>query len=244
MFRIILFLLLLLPTNVFAYECSKEMDEYSKELKIKIFCNPNEHELMSDQIKGNIPKQAEVNKFLPALKEFVSSYDISFIRKNIDEFFLLDTLKYQGNDVGGLSNGKKIYISVEDLGYNYYIIYLKALHHEFSSNILKSSAYEQYLIWKNISADYYETAKSFFLRCINNVSFAKLSDDGIYAGGFIINYGKTNAENDFNTYAEYLFTNPAKINELKKYEKIKTKINLLKKMYRILGYTGKFPDEP
>jgi len=71
MFRIILFLLLLLPANVFAYECSKEMDEYSKELKIKIFCNPNEHELMSDQIKGNIPKQAEVNKFLPALKEFV-----------------------------------------------------------------------------------------------------------------------------------------------------------------------------
>ena len=54
----------------------------------------------------------------------------------------------------------------------------------------------------------------------------------------------TNDENDFNVYAETLFTEPEKLKKLKAtYPNVKIKLEKLKEFYRELGFKGKFPDE-
>lgn len=244
MFRIILFLLLLLPANVFAYECSKEIDEFSKEINIKIICNPENKSITEDKdVYGKIPNQIELKKFFVSLKQFIQSYSVSFLNKNLDEIILLEGLKYEGEDVGGLSDGRKIFICVEDLGFNYHEIYLKALHHEISSNIYRTKIFKNSLEWSGFSRNFYDLKREFFIRCLHDQYFAKVASEKNYVEGFIINYSKTNPENDFNSYAEYLFVFPSKINVLKKYKKISTKLEFVKKLYRINGFTGKFPDE-
>lgn len=244
MFRIIVFLLFLLPTNAFAYECSEEMDEYSKQINIKIICSPDNKSVTEDKdVYGKTPSQIEIKKFFIPLKQFIRSYSVSFLNKNLDEIILLEGLKYQGEDVGGLSDGKKIFICVEDLGYNYHEIYLKALHHEISSNIYRAKIFRNSLDWSNFSRNYYNLTREYFIKCLHSQYFSKASGEENYTEGFIMNYSRTNPENDFNNYAEYLFTFPNKINDLKKYKKISTKLEFVKKLYRINGFTGKFPDE-
>lgn len=243
MFRIILVLLLLLPANVFAYECTREIDNLSKENNVKITCKLSLEKMLREEIDGQEPEGIELKKFFPILKDFMRDYDNSFLKKNLNEIILLKKLIYRNNEVGGLSDGKKIFINLIERGSDYYDIYLRNLHHEFSSNILRISSYNIRSEWEKISRFNYDNSSFYFRKCINDAQFAKDSSQKINEEGFIVNYGRTNTENDFNTFVEYLFAQPNKINSLKKYEKINLKISILKEMYRNAGYIGKFPDE-
>ena len=74
--------------------------------------------------------------------------------------------------------------------------------------------------------------------------FSRETNQKLLDEGFVYNYGKTNPENDFNTYAELLFTDPQKFKSFANSSSlVRKKLNYLKNIYRNAGYTGKFPDE-
>jgi len=243
MFRIILFLLLLLPANVFAYECTREIDLYSAESGIKVSCNPNKTREYASNIYGTRASKNKLDIFFPYLKKFISSYDTSFLRKHIDQIVLVENLKKNGIDIGGLSDGRMIFVCLDNYSGDLTEVYLRILHHEFSSDVFKANQYELILKWKAISRSKYDFSSEFNDHCLTDFYFAYTSDNSINSDGFMYNYGKTNEENDFNTYAETLFIRTELMKTLKSYPKINVKLEMFKKFYRNAGYIGKFPDE-
>lgn len=244
MFRIILFLLLLLPTKVFAYECNSEIDNISKEYQIKIYCNPSTSlKNIVANVAGNYPNPKELKEFVPFLKSFLNSYPKNFVKNRLQNLFLLSNLSLEGQEVAGLSNGKNVWIKIQKYTGEYSDFYLTALHHEFSSNILKSN-YSQRLSWSKFSEKKYDKSDDYLNKNIKDFYFSRETSQTILAEGFVYNYGKTDPENDFNTYAELLFVKTQKLeNFANTYSLVKRKLEFLKIIYRNAGYTGKFPDE-
>ena len=243
MFRIILVLLLLLPANVFAYECTKEIDLLSKESKIKVSCDPSKTYNYSSNITGTRASNDKLDIFYPYLKKFIVSYDTPFLRKHIEEIILVENLRKNEIDIGGLSDGRKIFVCLDNYSGDLTEVYLRILHHEFSSDVFKANEYELILNWKSFSREKYNFTSEFNRRCLNNFYFAYDYNESINSDGFIYNYGKTNEENDFNTYAETLFIRTDFMKSLKSYPKINKKLQLFKQFYRNAGFKGKFPDE-
>lgn len=240
MFRIILFLLLILPINALGYECNQEIDRISKESKIRISCNPEE--IINFYIKAKRPSQLYLEQFTPYLKNFINSYNSTLLKRHLDKIIVVEDLKRNGEDVGGVSDGRQIIVCVSDF-VDPSEAYTRILHHEFSSDIYKANEYSLISKWKNVSAGRYDYSNSFLNQCLRNFNFAYLQNLQINSDGFVANYGKTNDENDFNTYAEVMFIRTYDIPRLKHFPKFREKMEILKTFYRNAGYTGKFPDE-
>ena len=85
---------------------------------------------------------------------------------------------------------------------------LKGVHHELSSLVYMRSPFVifawQALLpkeWKPVSSNYEALTQD-----------RNIGPD--YENGFLSKYGKTNIENDFNIYAEFVFAEPEKLREL------------------------------
>lgn len=246
MFKNILILILsLTPFTSYAYECNKEIDQISAEYNIKIICNISslKNGLDSD-VSGINPGKKKLEDFAYSLKKFVSLYPKKFLSSKIRSFILLEQLKLNGSFVGGLSDGKDIYIRIGDFGGETRGFYAMALNHEFSTNILRSSSYTKKRGWERFSEGLYDDSHSFLIKNLQNFEFSRTSSPELFQEGFLFNYSKTDSENDFNTYAECIFKNEFFLKRIvNKYPLIKKKIEFLKSIYREAGFVGNFPDE-
>lgn len=242
--KFLILLTFLFPSIANAYECNREIDNLSREYQIPIHCRYSSITLMDDKATGQEPRLDKLARFVAPLEEFFSIYGKRFIKSKLNEIVLLENLKLDGFDVGGLSNGVKIYICIDNYGEDEYNIYLRALHHEFSSTVYKSYTIDKRMKFGDMSHDDYDNSDDFLNRCLSSSVFGRHYDTYVNSRGFIFNYGRTNIENDFNTYAETLFQNPSRIKKLSEtYPKIKIKLKMLKEFYRGLGFTQNFPDE-
>lgn len=244
MFRILLFLSFLIPNLCLAYECNKDIDHLSEQSGVKILCDIEKINMPSRTVAEEVGKR-KLNDAVPALKSFFSSYNSTFLEKNIVSINLVSDIRVSSVEVGGLSNGREIFLNVRTYSSRQYetFAYLETLHHEFSSNVFKNVPQYFRKNWKLIS-DSYDYSRSYYLKCLQDVSFAEGVTEQNLELGYMENYSLTNEENDFNTYAEKLFTkNPTLLKNSKNYQIIRKKLNHLKTMYRYLGFVGNFPDE-
>ena len=188
------------------------------------------------------PSQAQLFSINNSLKIFFSIYDKKFLKNNIKILGLFSNLRFEGKRVGGLSDGKDIYINVKSES-NRDLFYLRALNHELSSNILDNMSYKNRVDW-TISSGSYNYSRSYYEKCLEENTFYNEYDNQILENGFLTNYALTGMINDFNVYAERLFTNDPNLKIFaQRYPRIAKKLKILKQTYRQAGYTGKFPDE-
>ena len=244
MFRILLLLSFFIPNVCLAYECNREIDSLSDQYGVKILCDLGKINLPARMTAEEVGKR-KLNDAVPALRSFFSIYDSNFLRKNIISISLVSDIRVSNFEVGGLSNGREIFLNVRSYNSRYFETnaYIETLHHEFSSNVFKRVPQEFRRNWKLIS-DSYDYSREYYMKCLQNVDFAEGVSEGNLNLGYIENYSVTNEENDFNTYAEKLFMkNPLLLKNAKTHQIIRKKINYLKIMYRHLGFTGNFPDE-
>ena len=146
--------------------------------------------------------------------------------------------------VGGLSNGSAIWLSVQDYYYDTLgKIYVETLHHEFSSCIFKRVDKLLRQEWLSFSKIYKKTLE-YFTFCLDYPDACSGATAEALNDGLLSLYSLTDEENDFNIYAETLFTDPKSIKEnAKKYPAVAKKLEIFKKFYKKLGFVGKFPDE-
>jgi hypothetical protein len=244
--KLLILILLLIPSLSFAYECNKEIDSISKQYKIKIICNTEQipNGFIRNVSGKTITRNYLLDDFYPLLKTFLEIYPKQFLQKRIQFIGLFEDLTLDGNFVGGLTNGKHIYIRIGDYGSKTSKFYLMALNHEFSSNVFKTATFHKIYSWNKLSEKYYDRSNEFFLKNVKNYDFSRQNNSTILSQGFVFFYGKTDEENDFNTYAECLFRNDLNLKLYSnKYPIIKQKLDLLKEFYREAGFTGNFPDE-
>lgn len=239
-------LLLLVSATAFGYECNQEIDSLSREYNIPIYCKRSSIYFVSSRISGYQAQNTTIDNFYPALNKFFHVYDKMFLNRNIKQIFLVKSLKYRGDMVGGLSDGSSIYICLDDYSnYQNYRdnIYFHALNHEFSSHILNKMSYTKKIVWRSITHFYNETAE-FLSKCLRDTTFSRGVEESLLEKGLLTRYSSTNMENDFNVYAEILFSGDRSIISAKqKYPNVKRKLDILKEVYRDAGFTGKFPDE-
>lgn len=243
MFRLLIALVIMFPSLAYGYECNEEIDQLSKQYNIGIFCKTSSIE-ERDEYEYEEAEQRMIDMATPALRKFFHSYNEAFLKGKIESIMLFKNIKYLNSNVGGLSDGNTIWLKLRDLPQeSLNKKYSEVLHHEFSSNVYKQISFMKRTIWKKMNYVYHYTV-SYLKKCLNDPSFAISSTEEILSGGFLNNYALTNDENDFNIYAENLFTEPEKLKKLKAtYPNIKIKLEKLKEYYRELGFKGKFPDE-
>lgn len=236
-------IMLVIPSTAFGWECSEKLDYLSQQTGTNIFCKISSIE-QNKKVKITEAEQYMIDRSYPAIKIFLSSYDNKILRNKIKQILLFKKIYYLDSEVGGLSDGSTIWLCLDDYAeYKMPQVYVKILHHEFSSNIYKSTPLYQRFAWKNINYMYNDSIE-FLKKCLNNFSYCEETSEKLLRNGYIKNYSLTNDENDFNVFAETLFTHPQKMILLKqKYPFIDKKLTKLKEFYRDAGFSKKFPDE-
>lgn len=179
------------------------------------------------------PKIGNINDVSYALMTFTSAYPKEIRKKYLQNIYLLSKL-YCGNmPLGGTCSDKSVYISV----YPYFKAenILNILHHEFSSVLWR---HNKLLMTKEdigMISGYAAYDPDSTLECLSNGN-CRVEKEELLKEGFLVSYGKTNIENDFNVYSEYLFNNKEHLAELaKKYPLVNEKVKLFKKFYADLG---------
>lgn len=244
MLRFLIVLSLLIPSFGYAYECNEEIDMLARKYETKITCNIQENQF-GDRVTYKRADQNLINQFSSSLNNFFKLYNKEIIKNHIDKMILVGELRFNGSIVGGLSNGNIIFISIDDYRSSAYreSIYSFVLNHEFSSNILRGASYYKRISWRSISM-LYDESYDFLMKNVNNFYFSRQTSENLLRDGLLVNYSATNHENDFNLYAEKLFTRDSEFLRYKnRYPKVAKKLEMLKQIYREAGYTGKFPDE-
>ena len=232
-----------MPINCYAYECDQKIDSISEEYNIPIFCQDFSDIKNKDIITFNRAEHDLIKKVDTPLYTFFHSFNKLMLNKYLKKIYLVKDLKLRNTDVGGLSDGSIIYVCLDNFNSLETAVYLNVLHHEFSSAIFRRLDPEKKFLWRSITGKYISN-KEFFKKCLEDISFAKSSTMQDLENGILRNYSLTNAENDFNVFAETLFVDPDKIKTLSiKYQKIKDKLNLVKQSYIDAGYMKKFPDD-
>jgi hypothetical protein len=82
---------------------------------------------------------------------------------------------------------------------------------------------------------HYEDSVDQEIKAIKSGRNMNLAQDDLLRLGFLSSYGETNMENDVNTYAELLFTDPKKLKMLaNRYAAIKAKYQMAIQFYKSL----------
>lgn len=142
---------------------------------------------------------------LDGIENALSAYPQGFFAKHCHAIFLCGSLKLDGTSAGGTWSKSWIILSA-DPRFGRKGLYENArlgVHHELSS-LVWSRFPELQGIWKRLLPPGWTPAK-------RNADALTFSDDFVphAEDGFLSRYGATSSENDFNVYAEAVFTAPS-----------------------------------
>jgi hypothetical protein len=115
----------------------------------------------------------------------------------------------------------------------------KTIHHEFSSILIHNNSFPV-KNWMAVLPNDFSYAKSVEqeVTAINSGWKPETPAPEIFEKGFLTKYGMSTMENDINTYAEMLFTEPERLKNLaREYIDIERKYAILTAFYRNLDKT-------
>lgn len=147
---------------------------------------------------------------LEGIESALKVYPPGFVAKLIKAIFICGTLRMDGAQAGGTAGPAWIILSAP-VDANRETIFATSelgVHHELSSHVL---GYEP------------ETSAAWTVFAPASANFVTRADEALAREraaspdpetGFLSAYGATNAENDFNTYAEKMFTEPSELVKL------------------------------
>ena len=176
---------------------------------------------------------AEYYEYLEVISSALSKYPEKVIFNNIDRIYVGGPYKEGGAVIAGMYEGKSLYLFYRQVDWENKDLFLEqTLHHELSSVLIREYGMDAFA-WIGMNPDGF----SYIInpREIDEYMSASGSydaDEGLLEQGLVSSYGKTNAENDINTYAELVFTEPQKMMLLvEKYPVVARKYRFLKRFY-------------
>ncbi len=179
------------------------------------------------QLSGMTAKRVDIDSLSPALdgiEESLAIYPPGFFSNHCKAIFICDSLKLGGKEAGGTYGKAWIILDATKKSgrQNIYDMARLGLHHEFSS-IVWNDMPELRLLWVKLLPIGWKPSDN----PLKNPDLVTRAADG-----FLSQYGATSAENDFNVYAEKIFTEGKSIASMgKKQMVIAHKIALLMAAY-------------
>lgn len=168
----------------------------------------------------------EISRFLNETTTFLKKYPKRLIRKTLKDIYFCRDLSFYGiKQFAGAYYGNKIW--TESRGN-----YERALHHEYSSILLKKYEYKfPERRWLTINGSSYYGDD--FAGCAPGRVWKHTR--AMRQDGFLYCYSKTNFENDFNVLASwYLWGEETLSDATRNYPKLYTKLEIIKDYYRWL----------
>jgi len=166
------------------------------------------------------------------IEEFLSRYPKELLRNNVRNIHLLTDLFCNNIPYGGTVSEKGIYVEVQ--GHTDRVWLLDALHHEFSSMLIRRNGFSLYKFSEISGRDKYNTGIE--QNCLRFSNCRGNTDTYLYERGFLKKYATTSYENDVNIYAEYMFAHEKELKLLaSRYPLIDKKYKFLKDFYEKLG---------
>ena len=166
-----------------------------------------------------------------AVKEFSAAYPKEVLSKYLRGVFLLANLNCSGKPYGATYAEKSIYLNVYDHTLRSWID--RALHHEFSSVLASATNYSFY---KFAAINGYSNYDPSIEKGCLTTDNCRIVRESLLQRGFLNDYARTSYENDFNVYAEALFTDHSHLRYLaREYPIINKKYQIIKKFYNDLG---------
>lgn len=180
--------------------------------------------------------------YLGLLQKALLKYPASLIAKEIKAIYIGGPYQENGAIITGMYEKNSVYLFYNhDAGDNSPAFLEQSFHHEISSLLIKDYGFPAF--------DWLELNPEGFSYVINPVAIDEYmnsvksyeANDKDLAQGLVSTYGRVNAENDINTYAELVFTQPAKMKKyVEAFPAVARKFQLLKKFY--LSISPEFED--
>jgi hypothetical protein len=178
-------------------------------------------------------KKGQFYQYIKILKKALAKYPPSLVRNTLTEVFIGGP--YTENDaiIVGMYGNDKIYLFYNHKwGDNTPLFLEQTFHHEFSSILIKKYNFPAF-DWLKLNPKHFSYIINprkidKYMNSVGNYS----ASEAMLKDGVVTAYGMVNAENDINTYAETMFTQPEKMkNYIDKYPVIARKYAMLKDFY-------------
>lgn len=195
----------------------------------------SDNALLADQthIKPLTQKYV-LSRFFRVANSFLNKYPENVIKENIKYIYLLDEITVQGNSYAGTYSAEKASLYVLNQRGAKPSTLEGILHHEFSSILLHKYNFDtnEWLLTHR-EGFYYEIEKDpTFAWMLINGHVDSVDDDNLLEQGLLRQYAHTGIENDFNIYADVIFSDPSRMKHLiQNYPVIARKYRVFKQFY-------------
>ncbi len=166
--------------------------------------------------------------------EALSRYPIDLVRKNLRAVYFADEIRFFGLSYGGTNSRDTIYIANRGATEGFTDSFLaRTFHHEFSSILLRNNPDKfDVQAWCAANRSPYGDGG---IQALRNGTYETRYAEKWNVDGFLNQYGASSLEEDFNTFAEALFTGDREFWSLAaKYPRLKDKVTVAIAFYQAL----------
>ena len=183
----------------------------------------------------------EVNRSLELVDAAMSKYPAGLLKQNIDAVFIVKEMRFYGLKYGGTNSRDTIYVSNRGVGDGFTDHYiLSTFHHELSSILLRNyPVMFDRAAWLAANRDGF-TYRSSGMESLKDGTAGTKYSRRFHLDGFLNQYATSSMEEDFNTFAEALFTGDSRFWEaVDRYPRVEKKAAVILAFYAALdpGYT-------
>ncbi|EKE77002.1 hypothetical protein [Gallaecimonas xiamenensis] len=186
----------------------------------------------------------QLAQVLAVLDAALGKYPSSVLKEAVKEIRIGDHLVKNDEVIYGYYETRHLFIFADSAGTGIDAREIeKTLHHELSSLLAERYGFP-YFDWLALNSpdfEYLVSDQRFRQAIAAGLTYAPQQRDLVQ--GIVSGYGRLNAENDFNTYAETVFTQPRQMADwLAKYPQVQKKYRFLKAFYLKVspGFEGVF----
>jgi len=189
--------------------------------------------------------EPELRRMPAILTAALAAYPKELIRRDLRRICVAGALSFFGQPYGGTYDDDSVYLCSEGELQGFDDVYLMGtFHHELSSILMRNYGFETER-WRscNPKSFAYSASEGGGVQAIVNAQDSLDGAPEYYEQGLLSQYGKSELEEDFNTYCEAMMTEPARLRRLAaRYPVIAAKAALCREFYRRLGI--EVPQEP
>lgn len=179
--------------------------------------------------------KSRVKQHLKIVKVAMNKYPKDLLRKHLRKVYLLDSIHFYGLRYGGTNSTDTLYLTNNGIKKGYTDKYLEgAFHHEFSSILLRKNEKlfnNRYWHLSNLPNFHYGEGGTVALK--NGKTGLKL-EEKYFNMGLLCEYSMASIEEDFNVYAQELFTDNNIFTIANKYPRVRNKLNIMINFYNKL----------
>jgi len=175
----------------------------------------------------------EIKRSLTIIKKALMKYPVEILKSNLSKIYVLYHLSFYDVGYGGTYWEENVYITNRGVSNSYDDVFVEQLFHaEFSSILFHN--YKQYFnksSWKAANdpdAEYGEGGYEAIKSGVDSEEF----NEKINILGFLTEYGMSDLENDFNSFAKNIFiADPGFWELFAKYKRLNKKLEIILKFY-------------